>query len=110
MTVRKPNKWERMAAEQAAQEAQARRLWSYCTSFCNHPHRRLTGKPVGHECYVLPPAALEAESDGNFDLAIEVLNAAKPMRVHRGERDLVRVRVTTPHTDAYWAGVKRKGK
>jgi hypothetical protein len=35
----------------------------YCTSFCNFPHRMSDGVPVGHECYVIPPALLIAERE-----------------------------------------------
>lgn len=45
----------------------------YCTSFCNFGHYVDTGRPIGHECYVIPPAALRAERDGNTDLAIELI-------------------------------------
>jgi hypothetical protein len=47
----------------------------YCTSFCNFGHRVLDGKPVGHECYVLPPAALKAEMHGEYEEAIRLLEA-----------------------------------
>jgi hypothetical protein len=36
----------------------------YCTSFCNFGHVVETGRPVGHECHILPPAALRAEWAG----------------------------------------------
>lgn len=41
----------------------------YCTSYCNHPHRVRDGYPIGHECYILPPAALRAEIAGDYDTA-----------------------------------------
>lgn len=59
---------------------------TYCTSYCNHGHDMRTGKPVAHACYVLPPRALELERDGHTDQAIEVLQAAKPLRPHSGMR------------------------
>lgn len=49
----------------------------YCTSYCNHGHDTRTGKPVGHECRVIPPAAIQAERDGNYELAIEILSKGK---------------------------------
>lgn len=52
----------------------------YCTSYCNQGHRLSDGKPVQHECYVLPPAALQAERDGNTDEVIRLIQAAKPLR------------------------------
>lgn len=67
------------------------RVWTrtrtiYCTSYCNHGHIVETGQPVGHECYVLPPEAIEAERAGDFELAGRIILAAKPLRVHRGVR------------------------
>jgi hypothetical protein len=56
----------------------------YCTSYCNHPHRLTDGKPINHECYVLPVKALRMEYLGNVPLAIEYLMTAKPLKVHHG--------------------------
>ena len=47
----------------------------YCTSYCNFGHRVRTGRPVGHECYVLPPAMLRAERDGDIERANKILHA-----------------------------------
>lgn len=41
----------------------------YCTSFCNYGHAIATGRPVGHECYVIPPKLLIAERDDAADVA-----------------------------------------
>jgi hypothetical protein len=46
----------------------------YCTSFCNFGHSLKNGKPIAHECYVLPIAALQAERDGNIELAQQILS------------------------------------
>ena len=46
----------------------------YCTSYCNFGHRLSDGKPVDHECYILPPAALEAEREDNYELACELIS------------------------------------
>jgi hypothetical protein len=35
----------------------------YCTTFCNFAHDLKTGRPVGHECYILPPKDLRREMD-----------------------------------------------
>lgn len=35
----------------------------YCTSFCNRNHRLTDGKPIDHECYIIPPRLLIAERD-----------------------------------------------
>lgn len=56
------------------------------TSFCNRGHRLSDGKPVEHECYVLPTEALHAERDGDFERARAVLGAWKKRRVHKGVR------------------------
>jgi len=53
----------------------------YVTTYCNQAHSLKTGAPIGHECYRLPPAALEAEREGNFDKALEILKSMHP--VHR---------------------------
>jgi hypothetical protein len=47
----------------------------YCTSFCNKPHALETGRPVGHECYILPPKALQAEQRGDVEESIRILEA-----------------------------------
>lgn len=49
---------------------------TYVSTFCNFPHRLDTGRPVGHECYILPPAMLRAELAGDYDGAAEILSAA----------------------------------
>lgn len=56
----------------------------YCPSYCNRGHEVETGKPVGHECYVLPPRALKLESAGKVKKAILEIEKALPLRVHRG--------------------------
>lgn len=35
----------------------------YCTSFCNSGHDLKTGRPIEHECYIIPPKLLRAERD-----------------------------------------------
>jgi hypothetical protein len=56
----------------------------YCTSFCNQGHRLSDGKPVGHECYILPTEALRAERAGDPGEAIAILSSWKRRRVHKG--------------------------
>lgn len=65
----------------AAERAAFNRI--YCTTFCNYGHRVGDGKPVGHECYILPPEAISAEIDGDFERAIELINCSSRI-VHRG--------------------------
>lgn len=57
----------------------------YCTSFCNKGHRLKTGRPVDHECYILPPAALKAEREGNDDEALRLLSSMRRVVV-RGRK------------------------
>lgn len=59
----------------------------YVTTFCNFAHRLKDGKPIGHECYVLPTEALCAERDGDMGRAQEVMSKWKKRRPHRGLRD-----------------------
>ena len=58
----------------------------YVTTYCNHARRLSDGKPIRHECHVLPPKALELERTDDFDGAIREIQAAKPLRVCRGVR------------------------
>jgi len=53
----------------------------YCTSYCNKGHDMKTGRPVDHECYILPPKALKAEYDGDISTAIELIEQAKPLKI-----------------------------
>ena len=57
------------------------------TTYCNFPHRLKDGKPIGHECYIIPPAALQAERDGDMPRAIELIQAGKTSSYY-GERSL----------------------
>jgi len=58
------------------------RTGCFCTSFCNKGHALADGKPVGHECYVLNPAALQAEARGQLDLSLPVHFGV----IHRGKK------------------------
>lgn len=55
----------------------------YVTSYCNKAHRICDGKPIEHECHVLPSKALRLEWFGNVDAAIEIIRKKKPLRVMR---------------------------
>jgi hypothetical protein len=59
----------------------------YCTTYCNKPHRLSDGKPIAHECYVLPTEALHAEKAGNVSKAVGILGKWKKKRTHRGLKD-----------------------
>lgn len=43
----------------------------YCTTFCNFAHYLDTGRPIAHECYVIPPAALKIEREQGAAAALE---------------------------------------
>jgi hypothetical protein len=49
----------------------------YCTTYCNHGHEVETGEPVDHECITIPPEALAAEIDGDFDKAARLMQPAR---------------------------------
>ena len=56
----------------------------YFTSFCNHNHRLSDGKPVNHECYVMPTEALHAEKNGDVKRAQDILAGWKKRKEYRG--------------------------
>lgn len=70
------------------------------TSYCNQAHHLRTGRPVGHECYVLPPSALAAEQAGDLDLASRIMLTSnfKARGPVRGRRLPV---VASPSDDRY---------
>lgn len=45
----------------------------YVTTFCNFAHNVKTGRPIAHECYILPPDMLRAERSGQYALACRIL-------------------------------------
>lgn len=55
----------------------------YTSTYCNRAHRLDTGRPVGHECRIIPPAALAAERNGDMRRAIEIIEKA-PVTIVRG--------------------------
>jgi len=57
---------------------------SYVTTYCNFAHRVEDGEPLNHECFVLPPAAVAAERNGDFPLALALRSAGKPFRHSNG--------------------------
>jgi hypothetical protein len=55
---------------------------TYVTSFCNFPHYVETGRPIGHECYIIPPRCIKAERDlSDWD---EILAIWKPFYDNKG--------------------------
>ncbi len=54
----------------------------FTTTYCNFAHRLSDGKPVEHECRIIPPAALAAERDGDIGRALAILSA-HPVRIMR---------------------------
>lgn len=59
----------------------------YVTTFCNFAHRIKDGKPIGHECYVLPTEALVAERDGRMEHAQDILSRWKKRATHKGLKE-----------------------
>lgn len=55
----------------------------YVTTYCNFAHRLVDGAPINHECIQIPPEALEAEMDGDYDRAMDILYCTRSKR-HRG--------------------------
>jgi hypothetical protein len=37
----------------------------YVTTFCNFAHRLKDGKPINHECYIIPPELLRLEMEAD---------------------------------------------
>jgi hypothetical protein len=64
----------------AAKAAKAAKTSYFVTSYCNQRHSTKTGKPVGHKCIIIPPAALRAEIAGNFDEALKIMRASQKKR------------------------------
>lgn len=58
---------------------------TYVSSYCNFPHRVSDGRPIEHECRIIPPLALWAERDGDYEAA-RLLIAASPVRIRHGVR------------------------
>jgi hypothetical protein len=53
----------------------------YRTSFCNKGHLIKNGRPVDHQCYILPPEAIAAERNDDFEKAVQILRAHAPLEV-----------------------------
>ena len=49
----------------------------YVTTYCNFAHDVKTGKPIEHECIIIPPKALAAEMAGDYEAAIDILDNAR---------------------------------
>ncbi len=54
------------------------------TTFCNRAHL-LDGRPLDHECFVLPPEALRAEDAEDYQSACDLLNG-RELKPHSGVR------------------------
>jgi hypothetical protein len=57
---------------------------TWCSRFCGKKHRVRDGKPVGHECFVLPAEAVFAESRGDDRRAASIMALWKDRRPHKG--------------------------
>jgi hypothetical protein len=84
---------------------------TFTTSFCNFPHNLKTGRPVGHECYVLPPLALAAERADDLDLANRILASSnfRSRRPVRGKRQNVVASLSDNRYDKPFRFLRRLG-
>ncbi len=80
-------RWLKGLDESGRRVVDRERAEVYATSFCNRPHYVFDGVPLNHECYVLPPSALSAELEDDFDRANEILSAWKNRRIHPGLKE-----------------------
>jgi hypothetical protein len=75
-------------AQRACDEINARGMGpSYFTSYCNHAHRLKDGKPINHECRILPRAALIAERIGDTPRATELIANARTRVMRYGVKE-----------------------
>jgi hypothetical protein len=58
--------------------------YAYVSTYCNFAHRCKDGKPIQHECRIIPPKALEAEMNDDISLAIEILSTTPARIMRRG--------------------------
>ena len=80
-------------------------MTTYVTTFCNFAHDTKTGRPIAHECYILPPKALAAERSGDTPLACNLLAKARAggkLRIVRGRK-----RPEGPTTEDERLGINR---
>jgi hypothetical protein len=45
----------------------------YVSTYCNRAHRLKDGRPIKHECRVIPPKALKAEMNGDIEGAVKIM-------------------------------------
>lgn len=69
----------------------------WVTTFCNKAHRLSDGKPIKHECFIIPPKLLKAERDNDphasalwsrwsFGHRTVSRGVSSKTRAHRGSR------------------------
>ena len=61
-------------------ELKPQRIW--VSSYCNFAHEIKTGKPIEHECRIIPVKAIEAEIKGNIEDSTNILRNA-PAKIMR---------------------------
>lgn len=78
------------AVEFASEAIKSQRVYGrdwdafYVTTFCNQAHRLRDGKPINHECYILPVEMLLAEADGRLSEAQDLLARFGKGSIHKG--------------------------
>jgi hypothetical protein len=73
-----------LSVNSALYPARERECFYYVSSYCNQSHRTIDGKPVEHECRIIPPAALRAEAEGDYERANEIMRSRKVRMMRRG--------------------------
>ena len=58
---------------------------TYVTTYCNKAHDKADGKPIEHECRIIPVEALRAEWNGDFEAAIDIISKSPAKWMRRGK-------------------------
>jgi hypothetical protein len=65
----------------------------FVTTFCAQPHSLNDGKPLRHECYIIPPKLLKMERDSESPAEWDECRTAwakwrekSDRRIHRGKK------------------------
>ena len=73
-----------MNIKQRGKGTEKTKMGSYVSTYCNFAHRKADGKPINHECRIIPPAALAAEMADDFPKAIEIMRSTPARWMRRG--------------------------
>lgn len=67
-------------------EAERKIVKVWCATYCNKAHRTSDGKPIKHECRIIPPRAIAADMAGNAKAASQIMSEAPIRMMQRGVR------------------------